>query len=68
MAVMVIVNGKKEYIQEDICLVDFLAGKKLDPAAVIVEHNLKIVAQARFKDIILKENDQLEVLRVVGGG
>ncbi len=62
------VNGKKEDIKEKSNILDFLVQKNLDPDKVVVEHNLNIINKETLKDIILKENDTLEVLRFVGGG
>ncbi|MCP4682551.1 MAG: sulfur carrier protein ThiS [Desulfobacterales bacterium] len=62
------VNGKKEEILEATSIIDFLVRKNLNPDKVVVEHNLNIIDKKALKDIMLKENDTLEVLRFVGGG
>jgi len=64
----VIINGKKERLTESTSIGAFLAGKKLDFDAVVVEHNRRIIDKADFHDFVMKENDRLEVLRFVGGG
>ena len=62
------VNGKKEKIEKDISLLRFLQQKGIDPDTVVVEYNYEVVKKEEWDGIILKENDNLEVLRFVGGG
>ena len=65
---VIVVNGKTEQIEEEASLLDFLGSKSLDPEKVVVELNLDIIAKENLKDTLLKENDNLEILRFVGGG
>lgn len=62
------VNGKKEELPGPITILDFLVQKNLNPDKVVVELNLDIISKDTLKDVMLKENDTLEVLRFVGGG
>lgn len=62
------VNGKKEKIEKDISLLRFLQQKGIDLDTVVVEYNYEVVKKEEWDGIILKENDNLEVLRFVGGG
>lgn len=62
------VNGNTENVADGITIMDFLAGKKLNPEKVVVECNLDIVQRENYADVVLKENDSLEILRFVGGG
>ena len=62
------VNGKKEKIDHGISLLIFLKQKGVDPDTVVVEYNYEVVKKEEWDRIILKENDNLEVLRFVGGG
>lgn len=62
------VNGKEENLKQPMNILDFLISKGLDPDRVVVEYNYEIVKKEEWSSIILKENDQLEVLRFVGGG
>ncbi|MFO7154969.1 MAG: sulfur carrier protein ThiS [Caldicoprobacter oshimai] len=34
----------------------------------MVEHNYRIVRSEEWQNIVLKENDNLEILKFVGGG
>ncbi|SFQ44521.1 sulfur carrier protein ThiS [Caldicoprobacter faecalis] len=62
------VNGQKTTVNEGITLYNFLKDKGLDPQKVVVEHNYRIVRSEEWQNIVLKENDNLEILKFVGGG
>jgi sulfur carrier protein len=62
------VNGQKTTVNEGITLYNFLKHKGLDPQKVVVEHNYRIVRSEEWPNIVLQENDNLEILKFVGGG
>ncbi len=64
------INGEQETLEEenDISILDFLEMKGQDPQKVVIEYNGEIVKQKKWSQINLKENDQLEILKFVGGG
>jgi sulfur carrier protein len=64
----IILNGKKEIIEEGATVAGLIALKSLNPDAVIVEYNHDLIKKGEWSDIALKENDRLEILRFVGGG
>lgn len=61
------VNGESEEISGK-TLMNYIINKGLKPDAVIVEYNCKIIKKAQWEDTLLKENDNLEILSIVGGG
>lgn len=65
---VITVNGKEMNIEKEISLPEFLVSLKLDPKAVVIEHNSKILRNNEWVNIFLKENDTLELIRFVGGG
>lgn len=64
----IIVNGKIEKTQEKSSIYEYLISKKLDPDTLIVEYRDEIINSNKLKEIILKEEDTLELFRIVGGG
>jgi thiamine biosynthesis protein ThiS len=63
----VTINGQVEQMEP--CTIDQLVRRKgLKPDALVVEHNQRIVRQAQWNEILLREGDALELLRFVGGG
>lgn len=63
----IIVNGKDEKL-EPCTIEELVTVKGVAKGALVVEHNRQIVPQDRWKDIDLKDGDQLELLSFVGGG
>ena len=62
------VNGKKELLTQDIPILDFIISKKLNPDKLIIELNMQILSKKDWSMVILKEEDNLEILSVVSGG
>ncbi|EGO63385.1 sulfur carrier protein ThiS [Acetonema longum] len=62
------VNGRQEEAIAGMTLLEYLRNKGLDPGQAVVEYNQQVVERDQWGSIGLKENDQLEVLRFVGGG
>lgn len=61
-------NGKRTPVADGITIGELIQAKDLDPATVVVEHNLAIIPAEDWGRVNLKENDNLEILRFVGGG
>ena len=61
-------NGKRASVENNTTIGQLIHGKGLDPAAVVVEHNLAIVPADDWDQVCLQENDRLEILKFVGGG
>lgn len=61
------VNGKPESISVE-NLARYLQDRGLDPKALVVEHNGRVIQADRWAQTVLQEGDQLELLSFVGGG
>jgi len=61
-------NGQPTPVATGITIGDLIRKKGLDPATIVVEHNMAIIKAADLDQITLKEKDTLEILRFVGGG
>jgi len=61
------VNGESEEISGG-TVMNYIINKGLKPDAVIVEYNYKIIKKLEWEDTLLKGNDNLEILSIVGGG
>ena len=62
------VNGKGVELEAETRLVDYLAGKGVDPRAVAVEINGRILERSEIAAARLRDGDLVEVVRMVGGG
>lgn len=64
----IIVNGKTEHVSENLSIKDFLRKKKAASEQVVIELNRNIVKKDEHRKTLLREEDQLEIIRIVGGG
>lgn len=61
-------NGKTFTISENTNLLDFLKNNNYREDRVAVELNGNIVSKEKFKETILKNEDDIEIVCFVGGG
>ena len=64
----IILNGKPHALAEPMSVAQLLESLGLAGELVAVERNLEIVPKALRGQALLKEGDQVEVLRFMGGG
>jgi len=62
------INGKAEAMNSPENLADLIYRKGLVPEHVVVEHNFRITPADEWAGIILKDNDNIEIISFVGGG
>jgi len=62
------VNGKPVELDRSTPLVAYLERLGVDPRAVAVEHNGEILERSAYASVTLREGDQVEIVRMVGGG
>jgi thiamine biosynthesis protein ThiS len=62
------VNGKQVELDAATPLLSYLSRLQVDPRSVAVEHNGEIVERSRFEEVVLDDGDQVEIVRMVGGG
>ncbi len=62
------VNGQIEPLKEGQSLYEYLVERNFDPTKVAVERNGDIVSKADYKNVKLGNEDNLEIVRFVGGG
>lgn len=62
------VNGKERSLESEMTLLDYFASKGIDPRAVAAEYNGTVLHREQFEGITLRAGDQLEVVRMIGGG
>ena len=65
--VRIIANGLKETVPNQ-TLYDYVIYKGLTPDVVIAELNGDIIKKFLWKEVQLKDNDVLEIVRFVTGG
>lgn len=64
----VVINGERKQIMAGVSLLELLKELELDPRAVVVEHNRKIVRRVGLADVTVQDGDAIELVHFVGGG
>jgi len=64
----IICNGKQHPINDTTTLHDLLRELNLAPDTVVAEINKKIIDRDQYEILRLSEDDQVELIRFVGGG
>jgi len=64
----VVINGERKQITAGVTLLELLNELELDPRAVVVEHNRKIVRRIGLGEVTVHDGDAVELVHFVGGG
>jgi thiazole synthase len=64
----VVINGEHKRVTPGASLLDVLSQLELDPRAVVVEHNRRIVRRPSLAEVKVNEGDAIELVHFVGGG
>ena len=62
------VNGQCQEQEQSLSVASLLEKLSLDPRRVAVELNRRLLPRAQFGRTALSENDELEIVTLVGGG
>ncbi|RLB85791.1 MAG: thiamine biosynthesis protein ThiS [Deltaproteobacteria bacterium] len=68
MSIHITLNGKPHSVEYCMDILSLLERLKVPPASVVVERNQNILHRDMFDRIVLKDGDELELIRFVGGG
>lgn len=61
-------NGEPYEIAGPVTISALLAALNIDPRIVAVEHNIVVVKRHQYDDTEVREGDEIEIVRFVGGG
>jgi thiazole synthase len=64
----IVVNGERRTVPSGATLLGLLAELELDPRAVVVEHNRRIVRRPALGEVTVHSGDAIELVHFVGGG
>lgn len=62
------VNGKPTELDQPISIQELMESRGIKPGEVVIQYNGEIIDKTLWATTVLKENDDLEILRFVGGG
>ena len=63
-----VINGERRTVPEGLTALSVLERLSVHPERVVVEVNLTILKRAQLETTKLKDGDQVEIVRLVGGG
>jgi thiamine biosynthesis protein ThiS len=64
----VVINGEPKQVAGGATLLEVLDQLELDPRAVVVEHNRRIVRRPALSNVTVSAGDAIELVHFVGGG
>jgi thiamine biosynthesis protein ThiS len=62
------VNGEHRRVNEGISISELVSELGFDPVRVAVERNLEVVPRSTLGDARVRDGDDFEIVRFVGGG
>jgi sulfur carrier protein len=68
MPINIKLNGKAYTVEQQMDILSFLGTLNVSPGSVVVECNREILHRNKFNHVVLKDGDELELIRFVGGG
>ncbi len=68
MTIHITLNGKPHTVEHRLDILSLLETLKVPPGSVVVERNRSILDRETFDRVVLKDGDELELIRFVGGG
>jgi thiamine biosynthesis protein ThiS len=68
MTGVITLNGKSHALELPVTLLNLLASLEIDRRMIAVAHNGEVVPRDRYEEVSLADGDQVEVVRMVGGG
>ena len=64
----IILNGHKYYLDKYINLMDLINYLNYNQRLIVIEYNRLICPSKAWAKIVLKKNDKIEIITIVGGG
>ena len=61
-------NGKNETLEDEMNVANFLEQKSIKQQSVVVMINEDIIKKDKFETTLIKNGDEVEILRFVSGG
>lgn len=64
----IVVNGTPRDVSDGITLLSLLEKLRLNPNTTVIELNREVLEKGSYTEVTLAQGDQLELVRIVGGG
>ena len=66
--IQVFINGKKKYFSKNNNLFSLLNFLQVEKNGIAIEINQIVVPKSQYKDKIIRNGDQIEIVQFIGGG
>ena len=66
--IQVFINGKRKYFRENNSLFSLLDFLKIEKNGIAIEINQTVVPKSQYKNKIIRNGDQIEIVQFIGGG
>ena len=66
--IQVFINGKRKYFSENNSLFSLLDFLKIEKNGIAIEINQSVVPKSQYKNKIIRNGDQIEIVQFIGGG
>ena len=66
--IQVFINGKKKYFSENNNLFSLLNFLQIEKNGIAIEINQIVVPKSQYKNKIIRNGDQIEIVQFIGGG
>lgn len=63
-----IINGEKTDLPTGISITELLRQLNLDRDKIVIEVNCELISKDQYASVLLKQDDQVEIISFVGGG
>ncbi len=65
---IITVNSERKEVKESITLTELIKFLKIDEIAIVAEVSGKIIAPDKYDSTVIQNNENVELIRFVGGG
>ena len=66
--IQVFINGKKKYFRKNNNLFSLLNFLQIEKNGIAIEINQSVVPKSQYKNKIIRNGDQIEIVQFIGGG
>ena len=66
--IQVFINGKKKYFSKNNNLFSLLNFLQVEKNGIAIEINQIVVPKSQYKNKIIRNGDQIEIVQLIGGG
>jgi len=67
-AVRLMLNGKERVVAAGMTLPELLDELGVNRRTIAVAHNGEVIPRDRYEEVVLRDGDAVEIVRMVGGG